>query len=272
MTLPRADMPASFRGGTWPETGAGDPGERRPGTRGDAPTRGDEARVLNDSARVAGPSEEPERDPGVEANARLTAATGLLLVALFFVEGLTLPAIGKLLAWHVAIGLALVPPVLLKIGSTMWRFARYYLGDRRYVRAGPPPPLLRALGPVVVLTTVVLVASGVALWLIGPQDRLMVEVHKLTFVLWFGVVALHLLSHIWRATRLAAADSRFSRRPVAGRGIRRLALAASLLLGAAVGAAGLTVTTGWSHQGVSVDTPPTAAHSVGRTDLAARER
>ncbi len=43
--------------------------------------------------------------------------------------------------------------VLLKIGSTGYRFARYYTGAVPYVRKGPPAPLLRLLGPVVVLTS-----------------------------------------------------------------------------------------------------------------------
>jgi len=70
---------------------------------------------------------------GVEANARLTATTGLVLVVLFFFEGLTIPVVGTHLNWHIALGLALIPPVLLKIGSTLWRFGHYYLRDRRYL-------------------------------------------------------------------------------------------------------------------------------------------
>ena len=57
----------------------------------------------------------------------------------------------------------LIPPVLLKIGSTGWRFVRYYRGSPAYRRKGPPPALLRLLGPVVVILTVGVLASGVAL-------------------------------------------------------------------------------------------------------------
>jgi hypothetical protein len=38
----------------------------------------------------------------------------------------------------VTIGLALMPVVLLKIGSTGWRFVKYYREDRAYVRRGAP--------------------------------------------------------------------------------------------------------------------------------------
>jgi len=188
---------------------------------------------------------------GVEANARLTATTGLVLVVLFFFEGLTIPVVGTHLNWHIALGLALIPPVLLKIGSTLWRFGHYYLRDRRYLRAGPPHPMLRVLGPVVLLSTVLLIASGVASWLVGPQDRLLLRVHKLSFVVWFFVVAIHLVAHIWRATRLAVADGQDARtrgRPRSGARIRALVVTMSLVAGVLVGAAGITVTTGWSHR------------------------
>ncbi|HMD44613.1 MAG TPA: hypothetical protein VKG43_00535 [Acidimicrobiales bacterium] len=222
------------------------------------------ARIVEEAARVVGVFDDPgARDPAVEANARLTASTGVLLVALFFVEGLTIPVVGRFLAWHVAIGLALIPPVLLKIGSTLWRFVHYYLGDRRFVAAGPPHPVLRVLGPLVVISTSVLIASGVALWLVGPTDSVMFRVHQLTFVLWFGVVAVHLLAHVWRATRLVTADSRDARRRVAGSARarrRRLVVGLSLALGVALGLAGVTVTTGWSHP--PLHGPPPGAPSI----------
>jgi hypothetical protein len=182
---------------------------------------------------------------------------------LFFFEGLTIPFVGRLLNWHIAIGLALIPPVLLKIGSTLWRFGRYYWGSPAYVRAGPPHPVLRLLGPFVVISTIVLIGSGVIAWLVGPQDRLMLRVHKLVFVLWFIVVAVHLLAHIWRATRLAVADGRDTRRsdsrPVPGARTRRVAVAMSLALGLILGVAGTAVTTSWSHRSARI--PGQSAHA-----------
>jgi hypothetical protein len=142
----------------------------------------------------------------VEANARLTAVTGLVLIVMLFAEGLTILSIGRLLGWHIALGMALVPPVALKIGSTLWRFARYYLGDRRYRAAGPPHPLLRVLGPVVTLTTVAVFVTGMAAALAGPSAGLLVTAHKASFVIWFAVVAVHVLGHLTEAVRLGRAD------------------------------------------------------------------
>lgn len=208
-------------------------------------------RALEEVARVVGVFEDrAEQDPGVVANARLTGTTGLLLIVLFFCEGVTIPFISRILSWHIVIGLILIPPVLLKIGSTLWRFAHYYLGDPRFRKAGPPHPLLRVLGPLVMLSTVAVIGSGVALWLAGPHDLLLLRIHQVTFVLWFAVVAVHVVAHVLRATRLAAADSRdaAARNPkVAGARTRRLVVAGSLVAGLAVGALGMTVTTPWSH-------------------------
>jgi hypothetical protein len=187
----------------------------------------------------------------VEANARLTGATGLLLAVLFILEGLTLPFIFPLLAWHILIGLALVPPLLVKIGSTLWRFTRYYLGDPRFRRAGPPHPLLRALGPLMMGSTVALVGSGIALWLSGPRsDLLLLRVHQVSFVFWFGCIAIHFMSHLLRAVRLAAADSRdahLSRPVLRGAHLRRGLVVASLVVGLGLGALSRDVTTGWTH-------------------------
>jgi len=192
-----------------------------------------------------GAHERPGRDRGVEANARLTATTGLLLLVMLAAEGVTLLSIHSLISWHIAIGLALIPPVGLKLASTTWRFARYYLGDRRYTAAGPPHPLQRILGPFVVLSTVALLGTGVGWWLEGPQSSFGF-LHKASFIVWAGLMTLHVLAHAVRAVRLAGSDlgtrrvrNAASQRP----GVRQGAVLASMVAGvilafAAKGAAG----------------------------------
>jgi len=61
----------------------------------------------------------------------------------------------------VDIGMVLIPPVALKLGSTGYRFARYYLGSPVYRAKGPPLLPLRLLAPVLVLTTLLVFATGV---------------------------------------------------------------------------------------------------------------
>ena len=185
----------------------------------------------------------------MEANARLTATTGLLLLVMLAAEGITIASIRPLLSWHIAIGLALIPPVALKLGSTCWRFARYYLADPRYRRAGPPHPILRALGPVLVVTTAVLLASGVALWLAGPSAHLLLTIHKASFVLWFAAMTIHVLAHVPRAGRLARADlgSRHgTSSAVPLRATRQGAVVASLVAGLVVALSTRGLAGGWN--------------------------
>src|SRR5438067_2101767 len=75
---------------------------------------------------------------GTEGNERLTATAGVLLLVLFAVEGATLLSIRSFLTLHIFIGMVLIPPVLLKLAATGYRFARYYTGHVPYHTKGPP--------------------------------------------------------------------------------------------------------------------------------------
>jgi hypothetical protein len=133
-----------------------------------------------------------------------------VLLVLLAVEGVTLLSLRSMLSWHIFVGVLVIPVVALKLGSTGYRFFRYYTRRPDYVRAGPPHPLLRLLGPVVVLATVVLLASGVALIAVGPGDGLMLTLHKASFVVWLGALGAHVLGHLGRlrvvGTDLASGD------------------------------------------------------------------
>ena len=176
-------------------------------------------------------------DPGVEGNARLTGSNSALLIGLLALEGVTILSIRSLLGVHVFVGMLLIPPVALKIGSTFYRFLRYYQGAPAYRRKGPPPWVLRLLGPVVVALTVVVLASGVGLMVVGePWRHRLLFVHKASFVLWFGATTIHVLGHLPDTIRLAPKDwiSRAGRQlPRAG--ARRWTLVASLVAGALLG-------------------------------------
>ncbi|HWG73540.1 MAG TPA: hypothetical protein VG184_05755 [Acidimicrobiales bacterium] len=178
-----------------------------------------------------------DSDAGVESNSRLTGSTAAVLFVLLFAEGLTLVSVRSLLSWHVFIGMLLVPPVLLKIGSTGWRFVRYYRGAPAYRRKGPPPLLLRLLGPVVVVLTVLLFASGIGLVLAPHSLRHTLKfAHTASFVLWLGAMTIHVLGHLVETARLAPLDwARRTRHDVAAAGARQWALAGSLVAGAVLG-------------------------------------
>jgi len=181
-------------------------------------------------------------DHGVAANARLTATNAAVLIALLAAEGATILRVRQLISPHVFLGMVLIPPVLLKIGSTGYRFVRYYRGAPAYRRKGPPPLVLRLLGPVVVILTLVLLASGVALLLASPAwSRELLFVHKASFVLWFFAMTVHVLGHLTEVARIAPRDwLRRTRRDVSGAGTRQWLLAASLVAGALLGLATLS--------------------------------
>jgi hypothetical protein len=168
---------------------------------------------------------------GVAANARLTGAAAAALLVLLAAEGATVPFIGPLLGPHIFIGMLLIPPVLLKIGSTGYRFARYYTHDGPYVAKGPPPIALRVLAPGVVLTTLALFGTGVALLIAGPPSNTMIFAHKLSFIAWVALMTLHVLGHLLEVPKLALADWR-AKGPrearLAGAGTRTLALAGAI--------------------------------------------
>ena len=128
--------------------------------------------------------------------------TGAVLLAGFAVEGLTILELNRLLWLHFALGFLLLGPVLLKICSTLYRFARYYTGSEPYLRKGPPAPLLRILGPLVILTSVAVLGTGVILAIAGPGQGYWLFLHKAAFVLWFAIMTVHVAAYAPRLPRL----------------------------------------------------------------------
>jgi hypothetical protein len=134
---------------------------------------------------------------GTDGNEQLTSMTGALLIVLLAVLGATIVWIGQLIWLHLFLGLLLIGPVLLKMFSTGYRFARYYSRDPVYVERGPPQMVMRLIAPLVVLSTTVVFASGIWLMLVGPADRSsLLLVHKVSFIAWLAVTALHVLGHL----------------------------------------------------------------------------
>lgn len=190
------------------------------------------------------------RTGGTAGNRRLTGSTAAVLLALLAAEGVTILAIRPLLSAHVFVGMLLIPPILLKLGSTGYRFVRYYTGSGPYRVEGPPHPALRLLAPVVVLSTIALFATGVALITLGPRSGSLVGLHKASFVVWFVAVAAHVLGHALRVPGLASADWR-SGNDVPGSSLRRWLLAGSLVAGLVLAVATVHLAGAWvsvSHE------------------------
>ena len=184
---------------------------------------------------------------GVVGNERLTGATAAVLFVLLFVEGFTVLTLGSTLSLHMALGVALIPPALLKIGTTGYRAVRYYANAGAYRLRGAPPALLRALGPVVVLSTLCVLGTGVGLEVLGPRHDTLRNLHKVSFIVFLGAIGIHVLAHLRDTPRLATADVRRASR-LAGARARHVLVVATLVVGAGLGAVAIAYDGPWVHR------------------------
>lgn len=194
-------------------------------------------------------------DAPTDANERLTATTATVLLVLLAVEGFTILAIGTFLSIHIVVGLMLIPPVVLKLASTGFRFLRYYGGERAFVEKGPPHVVMRLLAPLLVVSTLTVLGTGLGLLALGPhRDRdLLLGLHKASFIAWFAVMSIHVLVY---APRLP--------RAVLSRGAwKRFALVASSVgAGAILAASTYSLAGPWLHRDLDFD------HDHGRESVA----
>ena len=121
------------------------------------------------------------------------------------------------------------------MSSTGYRFARYYTANPAYRRKGAPPAVLRVIAPMVLITTIVVLGTGVALLFIGPSSRgALLPIHKISFFVWIAFTALHVLGHVLELPGALRGD--YGREAsisgeVTGRSGRVLAIAGALVAG-----------------------------------------
>ena len=91
------------------------------------------------------------------------------------------------------------------------RFARYYTGSEPYRRNGPPAPLLRLIGPIIMLLTACVFGSGIMLAVTGPSygpPSGWLTLHRISFFAWLFFIAIHVLAYVPRLPRLLAGEAR----------------------------------------------------------------
>jgi hypothetical protein len=123
--------------------------------------------------------------------------------------------------------------VLLKLGSTGYRFARYYAGSAVYRAKGPPQLPLRLLAPALVATTVMVFATGVWLLLLGHRSDQVLMLHKVSFIVWGGLFGVHFLAYAPRVGRSLA--DRAGARAHPGRPFRGAVIVTAIAAGLALG-------------------------------------
>jgi hypothetical protein len=214
---------------------------------------------------------------GPAGNSLLIAWTGLLLLVLVAGELITLLDVRGLIDWHVGIGVLLVPVALVKTAATGWRIVRYYAGHQPYRTAGPPPTLLRVLGPLVVVSTLGLLASGLVLIAVGAErsrrtlvtalgQRVdLVTVHQALFIAFGVLTGVHLLARIAPALALTSRRAQrslgYAAAAVPGSGRRTLALVATMVAAVVAVALLLPLADGWQDDGGRPGGPPPGSSS-----------
>jgi hypothetical protein len=186
-------------------------------------------------------------DQGPRGNERLTASTAVVLLVLLAAEGLTVLSLSSVLSWHIFIGILLVPVALLKLGSTGYRFVRYYTGRAAYRLRGAPPLFLRLLAPLLVLSTVTLLGSGVGLLLAGRHSGFLKTVHVASFVVFGVTVSVHALAHLRRVPALAGADWRRRSMDVPRGHMRTMVVGVAVLTGVLLATMAVQADGAWVH-------------------------
>jgi hypothetical protein len=191
--------------------------------------------------------EDDDLSEGVVGNSRLTGLVAAVLLVVLAAEGVTILGVRQMLEIHVFIGMMLVPLVGLKVASTSYRIGRYYRGDPSYRHKGPPPIVLRVIGPLVGLTSIVVLATGITALLIGQDaGHQWVQIHKISFFAWLALMAVHVLGHLRETPQLAFADWRQGvARRVRGVRLRLVSVGLAVAVGIGLGLIGIGWASSW---------------------------
>ncbi len=206
------------------------------------------------TADRATPPASPGYQDGVAGNARLTGMTGVALFLIIAVEGVTILQIKQLISVHVFIGMLLVPLVLLKTATTGYRFSRYYLGAPGYTTKGAPNLILRITGPLLVLSSLAVLGTGIALIALGRNvGHQYLVFHQVSFFIWIALLGIHVLGHARETLTLTSADWQErdyrgeAEHRVAGARARLSLLVVTVAVGSVLGVASLTWVGTWHH-------------------------
>jgi hypothetical protein len=187
-----------------------------------------------------------DRLGGPDGNEIVTVTTAAVLLVLLAAEGLTLLDLSGFLSVHMFLGLVLIPPILLKLGSTGYRMARYYTHSRPYVEKGPPILAMRLLAPVLAISTLAIFVTGVWLLALGHKSDQVLFLHQLSVIVWVFIFGIHFLVYAPRAFRWVVAGWSPSRsHQVPGAGLRGILVAASLGAGVALALSLTSAIAGW---------------------------
>jgi hypothetical protein len=177
------------------------------------------------------PDGEAESAAGVVGNERMTAQAGALLLILSALVTATAGYAHGLLPIHIFVGVLFLGPLAEMLGTTGYRFLRFYTGAAAFVRRGRPRLALRILAPLLLVSTLLVVTSGLALLWAGSG---LLVLHVFTALFWLPIIALHAFAHTPSILRLIGDDWRAAiRGAMPGRALRLSVTLIALLAGVA---------------------------------------
>src|ERR1700756_4205176 len=111
----------------------------------------------------------PRGRRNADGNTKLTGISASFVLALMLLEVVTVMlGVTRVITLHIAAGLVLIGPMLVKLGSVTYRMASYYRGVSEYRRSGKPAAGLRLLGGSLAVLGRLLLGSGLVL-VVGPS-------------------------------------------------------------------------------------------------------
>lgn len=196
----------------------------------------------------------PRRSVPVAGNLILTSHAGLVVLFFLILLYFTGLEFAPLRGVHFGLGFALIPILLVKLGSTGWRAVNYYFDRDPYRAAGPPWLLPRIMALPLTLCAIAATISGVVLWATGTDRGTWATVHIYSVISLAVVVVVHLAIYTRKAFR-ASTRSLEETRTTRQERIMVWALLVALVVGSA--AVGLEPT--WNPAA----TPPSATTTHG---------
>lgn len=182
-------------------------------------------------------------------NERLTALAGAVLLVGFIIDLYATTDLNKLIMVHIFIGALLAGPLIVKLSSVGYRFFSYYGKSPAFIAKGPPNVWLRLLAPFLILVTLTLFLSGVALALEGgPTNRLIFLIHAGSAAIWIPLIVVHVYAHIHQVPRAVASHWDSSSPDALSGRIKRLRITIlSLIIGALGGLLLTRLASPWKH-------------------------
>jgi hypothetical protein len=173
----------------------------------------------------------------VFGNRALTSWAGLLLLPGLAVVALSGLVFGNYWQLHYIAGLALIPLLLVKLGSTTYRAFSYYTRRARYRAAGAPEWFGRLLAPALIASTIIAMTTGIWMWLQQSEAQPWAKLHVLSVLAMGACVGLHVLLRTPISLQAVTTDAVAALRHNVPR-IRIALVAMALAIGLIVGLAG----------------------------------